>query len=63
MPTVRPAFILEDVQGADFFRVRTPRPANPSAPTFALNKVDDFSVYRSPHVPDTQLDHVDQKKF
>jgi len=58
---LRPAFVLQDVQGADFFRVRTPRPTN--VPTFALNNVDDFSVFRCKHVPDTRLEHADQKKF
>src|SRR5580658_11218738 len=57
----RPAFVLEDVQSADFFRVRTPRVAN--APTFALTNVTDFTVSRSKPVADTQLDHADQKKL
>ena len=48
----RPAFVLEDVQSADFFRVRTPRVA--SVPTFALTNVTDFTVFRSKHVADTQ---------
>jgi polygalacturonase len=57
----RPAFVLEDVQSADFFRIRTPRVAN--VPTFALTNVTDFSVARSKHVADTKLDHADQKKL
>jgi polygalacturonase len=57
----RPAFVLEDVQSADFFRVRTPRV--PNVPTFALTNVTDFTVFRSKHVADTQLDHADQKKL
>jgi polygalacturonase len=57
----RPAFVLEDVQSADFFRVRTPRMAN--GPTFALTNVTDFTVSRSKPVADTQLDHADQKKL
>ena len=48
----RPAFVLEDVQGADFFRVRSPRVAN--VPTFTLNNVADFSIAHSKQVPDTQ---------
>jgi len=58
---LRPAFVLQDVQGADFFRVRTPHVTN--VPTFALNNVDDFSVYQCKHVPDTRLEHADQNKF
>jgi polygalacturonase len=57
----RPAFVLEDVQSADFFRIRTPRVGN--LPTFALTNVDDFSVARSKHVADTKLGHADQKKL
>jgi hypothetical protein len=57
----RPAFVLEDVQSADFFRVRTARVVN--VPTFALTNVDDFTVSRSKPVADTQLDHADQKKL
>jgi polygalacturonase len=57
----RPAFVLLDVQGADFFRVRTPHAKD--IPTFALNNVDDFNVYRCKGVPDIQLEHADQKKL
>jgi len=52
-PDVRPAFVLDDVRDADFFRVRTPREAG--APVFELHKVADFSVHMSRFVPDTQL--------
>jgi polygalacturonase len=57
----RSAFVLEDVQGADFFRVRTPKVA--SVPTFALRNINGFSVSHSRHVEDTELDHADQKKL
>src|SRR5579863_1517389 len=57
----RPAFVLQDVHSADFFRIRTPRVAN--VPTFALTDVTDFTVARSKPVSDTQLDHADQKKL
>jgi polygalacturonase len=56
---LRPAFVLDDVQGADFFRLRVPR--TNSVPTFALNNVSDFSVGRCNHVIDTAIDHVDKK--
>jgi hypothetical protein len=58
---LRPAFVLEDVQGADFFRIRTPQITD--MPTFALNNVDDFSAYHCKGLADTQIDHVDKKKF
>jgi polygalacturonase len=57
----RPAFVLHDVQGADFFRVRTPRTKN--APVFALHDVDDFSAYRCRGVADLELEHADEKTF
>ena len=58
---VRPAFVVQDVQGADFFRVRATYMKD--VPTFALRNVDDFSVSRSRHVADTQLEHADQQRF
>jgi len=51
----RPAFVLDQVEGADFFRIQTPHVAG--APTFALHKVSDFSVHFCNSVPDT---HVEQ---
>jgi len=58
---LRPAFFLQDIQGAEFFRVRTPQVRN--VPTFALNNVDGFSVFRSKNVADVQFDHATQEKF
>ena len=45
----RPAFVLEDVQGADFSHIKTPHP--PDVPTFALRNVQDFDVHQSRPVP------------
>ena len=56
---LRPAFAVQDVEGADFFRIRAPYTKD--VPTFALRNVDHFTVSRSMHVPDTQVDHVDQQ--
>ena len=56
---LRPAFVLDDVQGADFFRMRAPHIVD--VPMFALNNVSNFSVGRSKPLPDTELDHVDHK--
>ncbi len=55
----RPTFVLNDVQGADFFRIKSPHAAN--VPLFALNNVAAFSVAGSRPVPDTELQHVDHK--
>ncbi len=49
-PDARPAFSLADVQGADFFRVRTPRGARGA---FSLRNVSEFRVFGSVGIPDT----------
>jgi hypothetical protein len=58
---LRPAFVLEDVQGTEFFRVRTPHVRD--VPTFVLNNVDGFSVFRSKNVADVQFDHVTRQRL
>lgn len=57
----RPAFVLNDVQGADFGRVKVPFAAG--VPTFVLNDVRDFSVFQSKPVPDTELPRADSKEL
>ena len=45
-PDARPAFVLEDVEGAEFGRIKAGDDGG--VPTFSLlNHVKDFSVYRS----------------
>jgi polygalacturonase len=58
---VRPAFVLADVNGADFHHVKAQRAANGS--TFSLINVARFSVEHSWPVPDTRLERVRQQKF
>jgi len=60
-PDQRPPFVLDDVQGAEFLRIKTPQTAG--VPAFALNNVSNFSVYSSKPVADTQLDHAAEKKL
>jgi polygalacturonase len=55
----RPAFVLEEVQGADFFRIKAPHA--PGVPVFAMHNVSDFEVHMCNGVPDTQLAKVEQK--
>ena len=55
----RPLFVLDDVQGADFFRIKGSRAAG--APVFAMHDVSDFDVHMCAGVPDTRLAKVDQK--
>jgi polygalacturonase len=56
---VRPAFVLDSVEDADFFRIKVPHTAE--TPVFALHNVSDFAVHMCGGVPDTQLKTVDNK--
>jgi polygalacturonase len=60
-PDSRPAFWLNDVDGADFFRVKTSK--GQSAATFSLQDVRDFRVFGSRAIQDVREDQVDQKEF
>jgi polygalacturonase len=56
---LRPAFVLDDVHDADFFRIKVPQVAG--VPAFALRNVSDFSVHMCAGVPDTQLAAVESR--
>jgi hypothetical protein len=56
---LRPAFVLDDVEDADFFRIKTPHVAD----VFKLHKVSDLSIHMCSGVPDTQLKSVDDKSL
>jgi len=58
---LRPAFVLNEVKGADFQHLKAQRAAD--APTFVLKNVEDFSVQRSKGVPDTRIERAPEKKF
>lgn len=58
---MRPAFVINDVNGASFFHVKAQRAANSFA--FVLQNVSDFSAYQCKGVPDTQFERAEQKKF
>ena len=55
----RPAFVLEDVDGADFVHFKK----QPGTSAFSLNNVKDFNVYLSRPVPETHLENVTEKKL
>ncbi len=55
---LRPAFVLDDVRDADFFRIRAQHEAG--TPIFALHHVADFAVHMCRSVPDTQLAQTEQ---
>jgi polygalacturonase len=57
----RPAFVMNDVKGADLFRLRAQHGAD--VPTFVLKDIEGFSVQQSWPVADTRLEKVDRKKF
>lgn len=56
-PDARAAFWLADIDGADFFRVRTPK----GSPVFNLHDVHDFRSFGSRGAPDTNLPSIDTK--
>ena len=60
-PDARPAFVLEGVSEADFFRIKTPK--DDSGPAFSLNNVTDFRVFGSRRIKDTTLDHAESQKL
>jgi polygalacturonase len=53
-PDARPAFWLDDVDGADFFRVRVPR----SAPAFDLRSVQNFRSFGAQFLKDVTRNSV-----
>jgi hypothetical protein len=59
-PDARPVFWLSQVDGADFFRIKTPKLLSPTV--FALHDVQDFRVMASRNVKDMYLERVDQKQ-
>ena len=57
----RPVFVLEDVQDATFGRLKVP--VSTGVPTFVLNQVKEFSVFRSKPVPDAEIAVVEKKEI
>ena len=55
----RPVFVLEDVQGAEFGRIKVP--VREGIPTFRLSNVRDFAVYRSRPVRDAEVAVAEKK--
>ena len=59
MPDARAAFCLQDVEGADFFRVRVAA----GAPAFDLRAARNFRCFGSLSVPDMRLEAADNRKI
>lgn len=55
----RSAFVVNDVEGADFFRIKTP--SGSSGRVFSLSNVTDFRTLATRGVKDTQLERVEAK--
>jgi polygalacturonase len=58
-PDPRPAFWLNDVDGADFFRLRVPQ----GAPAFDLYDVKGFRSFGTRGVADVALQSIDQRRI
>ncbi|TCD05919.1 glycoside hydrolase family 28 protein [Pedobacter frigidisoli] len=58
---LRPAFILDNVDGADFQHVRAQKSGN--APTFRLIRVKNFNLFNSPHLSNTKIEEVNNKEL
>ncbi|MCL5005539.1 MAG: glycoside hydrolase family 28 protein [Acidobacteria bacterium] len=57
----RPAFILDDVERADFINIKMQRA--PAGRAFRLENVQDFSIYLSRPIADTHLENVKEKNI
>ena len=55
----RAAFCLDNVEGADCFRVRVPR----GSVAFDLRSVRDFRIFGSLSTPDTRIDTAENRKL
>ena len=58
-PDERSAFVVNDVEGADFFRIKTP--PGSAGRVFSLTNVADFRTLATRGVKDTQLERVEAK--
>ncbi|MGB2636402.1 MAG: hypothetical protein WAM58_20900, partial [Candidatus Acidiferrum sp.] len=58
-PDARPAFVLEDVHGAEFVGVRSPQVTG--LPVFLLRNVGDVTVHRCPPVADQEIKQANEK--
>jgi hypothetical protein len=57
----RPAFVLDDVSGADFQHVKAQKAAG--VPTIVLRKVEDFTARACTPLPDTKIPQVDRREM
>ena len=60
-PDTRPAFVLDDVRGAELHGVRAQTAAN--VPTFVLRDVEEFRVTHSAPLRDTYVKRAARQNF
>ena len=58
----RPAFILDNVNGADLFKVNAQK-ADGGAQTFVFRNVSDINVHQSRHIKDTYIKVAERRTF
>jgi hypothetical protein len=58
---LRPAFVLHDVRGAEFHRLRAEQ--SPNVPIFVFRDVEGFNVQHSPPLADTRIDKTKEGKL
>jgi len=57
----RPAFVLDDVSSASFFRIKAQ--TMPGVNAFSLTNVSDFGIWQSGKIKDTQIDRAEKQQF
>ena len=59
-PDARPAFVLDSVTDADFFRVKL---SNSNPPAFKLRKVSNFRIFGCPRIKDKEIGTTESAGF
>jgi hypothetical protein len=57
----RPAFVLDQVNGASFENVRSQE--SPGVSTFVLKSVENFETHHCQPVADVQIPHADRREY
>jgi polygalacturonase len=60
-PDARPAFVLDSVTDADFFRLKLPSDSH--QPAFKLRKVSNFRIFGSPKIKDKEIANTESEEF
>ena len=60
-PDARPAFVLDTVTDADFFRIKLP--SNSHQPAFRLRNVSNFRIFGCPKIKDWQIASTESMEF